>query len=96
MSKQILTVDLTGSVELVYDPNSKEFKEALEGFNEIISSNSDANDMLKHVAFYLTRFGTGLVEGVGYVDYVGTKETEDPDSGIRVAKGFDDFEFEIN
>ena len=52
--------------------------------------------MLKHVAFYVTIFGTdGMVEGIGYVGYNGRKPTDEPYSGIMVSEDFDDFNFEI-
>ena len=90
-----ITIDLTGQVDLTYDENSKEFKEALESYNDVIAS-GDAEDMLKHVAFYVTRFGTdGMIEGVGYVGYNGRKPTEEPYSGIMVGEDYDEFEFEV-
>ena len=79
-----------------YDENSKEFKEALEGYREVIDSNGKVDDVLKHVAFYITRFGTeGLVEGVGYIGYNGKIPTEEPYSGIMVSLGYDEFQYEL-
>ena len=91
-----IEIELTGLVELTYDENSTEFKEALEGYREVIDKNGTAEDMLKHVAFYVTRFGhEGMVEGVGYVGYNGRKPTEEPKSGIMVGEDYDEFDFEI-
>jgi len=91
-----MTIDITGQIELTYDENSPEFKEALEGYQEVIERDGDKESMLKHVAFYVTRFGTdGMVEGVGYVGYNGRKPTEEPYSGIMVGEDFDEFDFEI-
>ena len=91
-----ITIDLTGQVDLTYDKNSKEFKEALEGYRHSIDRTGSETDMLKHVAFYVTRFGTdGMVEGVGYVGYNGRKPTEEPYSGIMVGEDYDEFEFEV-
>lgn len=66
------TINLSGQLTLTYNNKSKEFKEALEGYRECMYKSGNADDMLKHVAFYVTRFGTdGMVEGVGYVGYNG-------------------------
>ena len=94
MSK--LTVGLSGQVDLTYNEKSKEFKEALDGYQKCMDKTGTMQDMLKHVAFYVTRFGTeGMVEGVGYVGYNGRKPTEEPYSGIRVGEDVDEFEFYI-
>jgi len=79
-----------------YDEDSKEFKEALESFNNLISSDSDAKDMLKHVAFHVTRFGIDtMVEGVGYIGQKDSMNFDEPYSGIEIVSGYDDFDFEI-
>lgn len=89
-------IELTGMVELSYDENSTEFKESLEAFKETINPMADKEEMLKHVAFYVTRFGTdGIVEGVGYVGYNDRHPDGEPYSGIMVNSGFDEFDFEI-
>jgi len=91
-----IKIGLTGEVELTFDENSAEFKEALEGYKDCIERNGNKESMLKHVAFYVTRFGIdGMVEGVGYVGYNGRKPTEEPYSGIMVGEDFDEFDFEI-
>lgn len=94
MQKTKITV--TGEIELSYDENSKEFIEAFEGYKECMSKRAKKEEMLQHVAFYITRFGIdSMVEGVGYVGYNGTKPSEDPYSGIMVSEDYDDFTFEI-
>lgn len=94
MSKAI--IEITGQIELTYDENAKEFKEALKDFREIIDSTGTIEDMLKHVAFNITRFGVDtLVEGVGYVGYNGRIPKDDTYSGIMVGKDFDEYSFEI-
>ena len=91
-----MTIEITGQIELTYDENSPEFKEALEGYQEVIDKGGDKESMLKHVAFYVTRFGTdGMVEGVGYVGYNGRKPTEEPYSGIMVGEDYDEFDFDV-
>jgi hypothetical protein len=83
-------IEVSGIVELEYDENSKEFKETLEGFRECINRNGTKEDVLKHVAFYTSRFGAnGMIEGVGYVSTEYGK-AEYPDSGIKVITFFDD------
>lgn len=94
MEKTKITV--TGEIELTYDENSKEFIEALESYKEGMSKRAKKEEMLQHVAFYITRFGVeSMVEGVGYVGYNGRKPTEEPYSGIMVSEDYDDFTFEI-
>lgn len=94
MAKSI--IELEGQVELTYDETSKEFKEALSAYREVIDKNGTKEDMLKHVAFHVTRFGhESMVEGVGYVGYNGRKPTEEPKSGIMVGEDYDEFNFEI-
>ena len=89
-------IELTGLVELTYDENSAEFKEALEGYREVIDKNGTKEDMLKHVAFHVTRFGhDSMVEGVGYVGYNGRKPTEEPMCGIMVGEDYDEYDFQI-
>lgn len=94
--EKIATIDVTGEIKLKYDENSPEFKEALEGYRKCIDQNGSKHDMLRHVAFYITRFGIdGMVEGVGYVGYIEKKPTEEPYSGILVGEDFNEFDFEI-
>jgi hypothetical protein len=89
------TIEITGQIELSYDENSSDFKEALKGFDCIIV-NPTKEDMLKHVAFYVTRFGTdGMIEGVGYVGFNGRKPTEEPYSGIMIGEDYDEFDFDV-
>jgi len=91
-----MTIEITGQIELTYDESSPEFKEALDGYQEVIEKGGDKVSMLKHVAFYVTRFGTdGMIEGVGYVGYNGRKPTEEPNSGIMVSEDCDEFDFDV-
>ena len=94
MSK--IEIELTGIIELTYDENSSEFKEALEGYQEVIEKGGNKENMLKYVAFYVTRFGKhGMIEGVGYVGFNGRKPSEDPYSGIMVGEDYDEFDFDV-
>jgi len=91
-----MTIEITGQIELTYDENSPEFREAIEGYQEVIEKGGDKESLLKHVASYVTRFGTdGMVEGVGYVGYNGRKPTEEPYSGIMVDEDYDEFDFDV-
>lgn len=90
------TIALTGQIELIYDENSTEFKEALESYRASMYPKAKKKDMLLHVAFYVLKFGTdGMVEGVGFVGYNGRKPYEEPYSGIMVGEDFDEYDFTI-
>ncbi len=90
------TIDVTGSVELTYDENSPEFQQAYEDYKASMDKDATVESMLKHVAFYVIRFGDDrMVEGVGYVGYNGRKPDKPNYSGIMVGSGYDDFEFDI-
>lgn len=94
MAKTI--IEVSGQIELSYNENSKEFKEALASYAEVMERGAKKEAMLRHVAFYVTRFGVdGMVEGVGYVGYNGRKPKEEPYSGIMVGEDYDEFTFEI-
>ena len=91
-----MIIEITGQIELTYNENSSEFKEALEGYQELIEKEGDKESMLKHVAFNVTKFGTNeMIEGVGYVGYNGRKPTEEPYSGIMVGEYYDEFDFDV-
>lgn len=89
-------INITGQIELTYDENSEEFKQTLIEYRECIDQTATTDDMLKHVAFHVNRFGfETMVEGVGYVGYNGWKNSEEPYSGIMVGEDYDEFDFEI-
>ncbi len=92
------TIEITGQIELTYDENSTEFKDALASYADSIMERGAKKDaMLKHVAFYVNRFGIDeMVEGVGYVGYNGREPTEEPYSGIMVGEDYDEFDFEVS
>jgi hypothetical protein len=88
-------IDITGQIELTYDENSPEFKEALKSYREVIEKEGTKESMLKHIAFYVTRFGIdGMVDGVGYIGFNGRKPSEDY-SGIMISEDYDEFNFDI-
>ena len=89
-------IEITGLIELTYDENSEEFQTTLKEYTEIYDKGAKKEDMLLHVAYNVTRFGTDvMIEGVGYVGYNGRKPTEEPYSGIMVSEDFDEFDFEV-
>lgn len=93
MKKQ--TIDITGQIELSYDENSPEFQQALDDYRHSCDKTATVEDMLKHVAFHVTRFGTEtMVEGVGCVGFNGKKPFEDY-CGIMVGEDYDEFEFDL-
>jgi hypothetical protein len=62
--------EIIGTVDLEYDENSPEFKEAILSYKECIDKHASANDMLKQVAYSLATNGfEHMIEGVGYVKY---------------------------
>ena len=91
-----MIIEITGQIELTYDENSNEFKESLEGYQQVIEKGGNKESMLKHVSFYVTRFGTdGMVEGIGYVGFNGRKPTEEPYSGIMISEDYHEFDFNV-
>lgn len=90
-------IEVSGQIELTYDENSTEFKEALESYKASMNPKAKKKEMLQHVAFYVTKFGTdGMVEGVGFVGHNGRKPDEEPYSGIMVGEDFDEYDFVID
>lgn len=89
------TIELSGIVELIYNPSSPEFLGALEDYKVVYDKDASADEMLKHVAFHIVKFGNGLVEGVGYVGYEDMIPESMGYSGIQVKSGYDNFEFDI-
>jgi len=88
-------IEATGWVELTYDENSPEFKEALKGYIDSMDKDGTKETMLKHVAFYIQRFGIeNMVEGVGYVACPGNI-LKQPYSGITVDEDFENFDYLI-
>lgn len=95
MGKQEVHIHCEGTFKFEYDPKSKAFIESLKGFRKIIDNNGTAEDMLKHTAFHINRFGIdSMVEGVGFVKLKGSPaKVEEPFSGITLLKEVD-FDFE--
>ena len=94
------TIECTTYIELEYDENSPEFKEALSSYTEMIDTDGDIDGMLKHVCHNVIHFGVDtMVEGVGYIkpNYRDLYEEEKKlFSGITLASdSFPRFDFEI-
>lgn len=84
-------------IEFSYDEDSIEFKDALSSYQTSMDHTATKDDMLRHVAFYITRFGIdSYIEGVGYVGHIGVtgNAIPEPNSGIVVEDGYDEFEFD--
>lgn len=91
--KKTTQIQVSSTIELSYDEDSIEFQEALEGYREIMEPGATVENMLRHVAFYVARFGSiGMIEGVGYLHIQGTNFESDrePFSGIEVLRNFGD------
>jgi hypothetical protein len=94
------TIECTTYIELEYDENSPEFKEALASYKECIDHEGSADDMLKHVCHNFIHFGVDtMVDGVGYIkpNYRELYEEEKKlFSGITlVSSSFPTFDFEF-
>lgn len=72
--KQI-DIEVSATISMKYDPESEEFKAALESYRDVIEDSASEEDMLRYIALYATVFGTKhLIEGVGYVSVDGEKK----------------------
>jgi len=66
------TFEVTSIVELEYNENSTEFKEALASYKDVIYSKATARDMINNVVLNIVKNGHNhIIEGVGYVKYNG-------------------------
>lgn len=93
MKKETLQVSHYYTLE--WDENSPEFKEAYESYTECIDRGASQKDMIKHVAFYINRFGEdSLIEGVGKVWVKRNPKPEDW-SGIMLSDYDSDPEVEF-
>ena len=92
--------EVSTEINMKYDPNSEEFKDAYESYMECIDSKASVDDMLSHIAWYVTSYGAeGMIEGVGYVSVDGEKKG-DPDNwcGVDIEDVFninDTAEFDV-
>lgn len=81
--KQI-DIEVSATISMKYDPESEEFKAALESYRDVIEDSASEEDMLRHIAWYAIAFGTEhLIEGVGYVSIDGEKR-DDPEKWCGV------------
>ena len=88
------TITATGSYKFTYDPNSKEFKEALKDYQDCIERGGSIQSMLMHVVHNVRQFGADrMVEGVGYLKVKGVIKG-DPYSGIELEDGDPDYDYE--
>ena len=81
------SIEVMTQIDLQYDENSTEFKEAHKSYSECIDRGASVDDMLKHTATHVLRCGLGtMAEGVGYVGCNG-EIPEDNYSGIMIVNG---------
>jgi hypothetical protein len=86
-----LKLEASTSIEFEYDQNLPEFITALKSYREAINPGGDIDEMLKHVAYNILRFGDDhFIEGVGYVAVEGSIQGA-PFSGISVNSTYNDF-----
>lgn len=77
--KQI-DIEVSTTISMNYDPESEEFKDSLESYRDAIESNASEEDILRHIAWYITAFGTeNMIEGIGYVSVDGEKNGDPED-----------------
>nr|DAZ72977.1 MAG TPA: hypothetical protein [Caudoviricetes sp.] len=77
--KQI-DVEVSTTISMKYDPESEEFKDALESYREAIKDGASEEDMLQQIAWYITTFGTEhMIEGIGRVSVDGEKKGDPED-----------------
>lgn len=93
-------IQVSGSVELSFDRNSSEFKNALASYRDHIDSFATENDMLCAIAKSVALNGINkCIEGVGFVGYTFRYPNAIPENGycgvMVVESGYDDFECEI-
>lgn len=87
--KQI-DVEVSTTISMKYDPESKEFKAALESYRDAIEDGASEEDMLRQIAWYITAFGTeNMIEGIGYVSVDGEKQGDtDNWCGVDIENNF--------
>lgn len=77
--KQI-DVEVSATISMKYDPESKEFKDSLESYRDTILNGASEEDMLQQIAQYIAVFGTeNMIEGIGYVSVDGKKKGDPED-----------------
>lgn len=87
--KQI-DVEVSTTISMKYDPESEEFKNALENYRDAIEDGASEEDMLRQIAWYTTAFGAeSMIEGVGYVSVDGEKRGDkDNWCGVDIENSF--------
>lgn len=82
------TIKVEYEYEFIFDADSEDCKQALKDYNDCIDKGASFDDMLKHIAFYINRFGVdSLIEGVGYVWVEGKEKPKEMWCGIIVKDG---------
>lgn len=77
--KQI-DVEVSATISMKYNPESEEFKDSLKSYRDAIEDGASEEDMLRHIAWYITAFGTeNMIEGIGYVSVDGEKKSDPED-----------------
>lgn len=66
--KQI-DIEVSTTISMTYDPESEEFKSALESYRDAIEDGASEEDMLRQIAWYITAFGTENMIGVREFGY---------------------------
>lgn len=90
------TIQVEFLYELEFDKKIPEFQQALKDYQEVCVRGATENDMLKHIVFYINRFGCDrLIEGVGYVWIKGKEKPKEMWCGVIVTDGEPDPEVDF-
>lgn len=97
MAQKTVYVEVSAIYSFTYDPESTEFKEALNSYAQVIERGGNEESLIAHVAHNLRRSGTAenMVEGVGYIQKEGDDQPLEVFSGITVEDDDPDFNYEI-
>jgi hypothetical protein len=83
-------VEISAEIELHYDENSQEFKNAFEGYKIIFGETNYIDDMLENITHIIAKHGCEeLIEGCGYVSVNGRKQFDYSTGGFKDWCGVD-------
>lgn len=75
-----IDIEVSATISMSYDPESKEFKDSLESYRDTIEDGASEEDMLRQIAWYVAAFGAeNMIEGIGYVSVDGEKSGDPED-----------------
>ena len=88
--KSTLDVQVEYTFQFDYDTDSDLYKQTIKDYNEVIDKGANHYDMLKQIAWHVSKFGVErMIEGVGFISVDGTPQG-DPYCGINLKSGYDE------